>query len=46
MAGSGDNKRMAQALTRVYRGGVLAAESFPVADVSDYLEERDTVGLA
>lgn len=43
MAGSGDNERMAQALTRVYRGGVLAAESFPVADVSDYLEERDTV---
>ena len=29
--------------TRVYRGGVLEAEGFPVADVSNHLEERDTV---
>jgi magnesium transporter len=34
---------MAQILTRVYRGGVLEAESFPVGEVSDYLDERDTV---
>ncbi len=34
---------MAQTLTRVYRAGVLEAESFPVAEVSDYLDERDTV---
>lgn len=34
---------MAQTLTRVYRDGVLEAESFPVADVSDYLGERGTV---
>lgn len=34
---------MAQTLTRVYRAGVLEAESFPVAAVSDYLDERDTV---
>jgi magnesium transporter len=34
---------MGDALTRVYRGGVLAAEGFAVADVSDYLDEPDTV---
>ena len=34
---------MAQTLTRVYRAGVLEAESFPVAEVSDFLDERDTV---
>jgi magnesium transporter len=34
---------MAQTLTRVYRGGVLEAEDFPVAEVSDYLDERGTV---
>jgi magnesium transporter len=34
---------MAQTLTRVYRGGVLEAEGFPVAEVSDYLDERGTV---
>lgn len=34
---------MGQALTRAYRKGVLEAEGFPVADVSDYLEERDTI---
>ncbi len=39
----GNNVRMAQTLTRVYRAGVLEAESFPVAGVSDYLDERDTV---
>ena len=31
------------ARTRVYRNGVLEAEDFPVADVSDYLEEPDTM---
>lgn len=34
---------MGEALTRVYRKGVLEAEGFPVADVSEYLEEPDTV---
>jgi magnesium transporter len=34
---------MADVLTRVYRKGVLDAEGFPLADVSDHLEERDTV---
>jgi magnesium transporter len=29
--------------TRVYRGGVLAAQGFPVAQLSGYLEEPDTV---
>jgi magnesium transporter len=29
--------------TRVYRKGVLEAEGFPVADVSEYLEDSDTV---
>ena len=29
--------------TRVYRRGVLEAEGFPVADISNHLEERDTV---
>ncbi|HVV14706.1 magnesium/cobalt transporter CorA [Amycolatopsis sp.] len=28
--------------TRLYRDGVLAAENFPVADISDYLPETDT----
>ena len=31
-----------QARTRVYRDGKLAAEGFPVADISDYLAEDDT----
>jgi magnesium transporter len=30
-------------MTRAYRGGMLEAESFPVAEVSDWLDERDTV---
>src|SRR6266508_4182685 len=30
-------------MTRVYRKGVLEAEGFPVADVSDHLEQQDTV---
>ena len=34
---------MPQTSTRIYRNGVLEAESFPVADVSDYLAERDTM---
>ncbi len=29
--------------TRVYRGGVLEAQGFPVARVSDYLDQPDTV---
>ncbi len=33
---------MGEALTRVYRNGVLEAEGFPVADVSDYLQQPDT----
>ena len=33
---------MGGALTRAYRGGVLEAEGFPVADVSEYLEEPET----
>jgi magnesium transporter len=31
------------ALTRLYRKGVLEAEGFPVADVSEHLEETDTI---
>jgi magnesium transporter len=31
------------AKTRVYRKGVLEAENFPVAQLSDYLEQPDTV---
>lgn len=34
---------MADATTRVYRKGVLQSEGFPVADVSEYLEEPDTI---
>ena len=34
---------MAEALTRVYRKGVLDGTGFPVADVSDLLAEDDTV---
>src|SRR6476620_1185333 len=34
---------MGQAHTRVYRKGALEAEDFAVADVSEYLEEPDTV---
>jgi magnesium transporter len=34
---------MGDAMTRVYRNGVLEAEGFPVADVSERLEEADTV---
>ena len=34
---------MGDATTRVYRKGVLEAEGFAVADVSDYLQEPDTV---
>jgi magnesium transporter len=34
---------MGDAWTRVYRAGVLEAENFPVADVSDYLDQPDTV---
>lgn len=33
---------MGEAMTRVYRNGVLEAEGFPVADVSEYLEQPDT----
>lgn len=34
---------MGQAQTRVYRKGTLEAEGFPVADVSEFLDEPDTV---
>jgi magnesium transporter len=34
---------MGRARTRLYRGGVLEAEGFPVADVSDHLEQPDTI---
>ena len=34
---------MGDALTRVYRKGVLEAEGFAVADVSEHLERPDTV---
>jgi len=34
---------MAQTLTRAYRSGVLEAEDFPVADVSEFLEDADTI---
>jgi magnesium transporter len=34
---------MGDAMTRVYRKGVLEAEGFPLADVSERLEERDTM---
>jgi magnesium transporter len=33
---------MGDALTRVYRGGVLEAEGFAIADLSDHLAEPDT----
>jgi magnesium transporter len=34
---------MGAAMTRVYRKGVLEAEGFPVAEISDHLERPDTV---
>ncbi len=34
---------MGEILTRVYRRGALDAEGFPLADVSEYLDESDTV---
>ena len=34
---------MDEAATRVYRKGALEAEGFPVADVSEYLSEEDTI---
>jgi magnesium transporter len=34
---------MGEAMTRVYREGVLEAEGFPLADVSEHLEQPDTV---
>ena len=34
---------MGEHLTRVYRKGTLEAEGFPVADVSEYLVDPDTV---
>ncbi|MGA9160558.1 MAG: magnesium transporter CorA family protein [Actinomycetota bacterium] len=34
---------MGGATTRVYRKGVLETEGFPIADVSEYLEDSDTV---
>ena len=34
---------MIETHTRAYRGGELIAEGFSIADVSDYLEQRDTI---
>jgi magnesium transporter len=34
---------MGEALTRVYRAGVLESEGFVVADVSEYLDQPDTI---
>ena len=34
---------MDQVRTRLYRKGILDAEDFPLADVSDYLEESETI---
>ena len=34
---------MGEPLTRVYRKGVMEAEGFAVSDVSEYLEQPDTV---
>jgi magnesium transporter len=34
---------MGEAMTRVYRKGVFEAEGFAVADVPEYLDQRDTV---
>jgi magnesium transporter len=34
---------MGDALTRVYRKGVLEAQDFPVSDISEHLERPDTV---
>ena len=34
---------MGEVRSRVYRGGVLETEDFPVADVSEYLEQPDTM---
>jgi magnesium transporter len=36
-------RSMGTASTRVYRNGVLEAENYPVAQVSDYLGEPDTI---
>jgi magnesium transporter len=35
--------QMGEARTRVYRNGVLDNENFPLAEVSEYLEQADTV---
>src|SRR5436190_9898463 len=34
---------MGEASTRVYRNGVMERENFPLHEVSDYLEQPDTV---
>jgi magnesium transporter len=34
---------MSEPMTRVYRKGVLEAEGFPVADVSEHLVDPETV---
>ena len=38
-----DDGRMGDCSARVYRNGVLEAEDFPLAEVSDYLAEPDTL---
>jgi magnesium transporter len=36
-------RSLGEALTRVYRKGSLEAEGFPISELSEYLEEPDTV---
>ena len=38
-----DEEQATPTTTRVYRNGVVEAENFPVADVSEYLSEDDTI---
>jgi magnesium transporter len=40
---SGATPTRCQARTRLYRSGSLALEGFPVADISDYLADKDAV---
>jgi magnesium transporter len=41
--GTPDAAPLNQIATRAYRNGVVASENFPLADVSDYLSESDTI---
>src|SRR6202046_678889 len=40
---SGSSPTKCQARTRLYRQGVLELEGFPVADISDYLQDQECV---